>query len=623
MRLVILCIVLIVFRLAHPQQSAKKLNDSALSLYKNNPKDAIVLFNNSEKIALTNKDNIELARAKNGLGLVYRDLGQFEKAVIYSQEAVTITNDTLVRASALNNIGVSKRSLGNYEEALKYYLQALEIYGSLGLKSEEATVTNNIGMVYSYLNINDKAIEYHLKAKTVFEELNNKKGISEVYNNIAIIYANDGNLKKALSYFKYSLDIETELNDRKGIAESANNVGAVYYYLQKIDSALYYFNESAKIERSIGNFAGVGASYNNIAQVLLENKRAIEAKMYIDSAFYYATEYKVAVDHETALFNYSQYFEVTNDTEKALAYYKDYSKFRDSILNIETNSKVAQLEIEFQTEKKEKEILSQRADLAEKELDISKKNNYILGLVALAIVLGLIGYLFYNQQKLKNRQLKKENELKDALLEIETQNKLQEQRLRISRDLHDNIGAQLTFVISSLDNLKYGFKIPEKLGKKLQGISEFTTTTIYELRDTIWAMNKDAITFEDLETRISNFIDKANLAGQNINFDFSVDNEVDSQKTFSSVVGMNIYRIIQEAINNAMKYAEASKISVDITNANGKLKIRIKDDGTGFEVDKAELGNGLNNMKKRAIELNGELQITSKINEGTSIELIV
>ncbi|WP_439152577.1 tetratricopeptide repeat protein [Winogradskyella sp.] len=351
-------------------------------------------------------------------------VSEFEKAISYSQEVITITKDTLILASALNNIGASKRSLCAYEDALTNYLQALEVYTDLGMKSEEATVNNNIGMVYSYLNITDKAIDYHLKAKEAFEELNNKKGISEVYNNIAIIYANDGNLDKALDYFKYSLVIENQLDEKRGIAESANNVSTVYYYMQKIDSALYYFEESARIERSIGNFAGVGSSYNNIAQVLLENDRAKEAKSFIDSAYYYAKEYKVVVDHETALFNYSQFYEAINNKDKALAYYKDFSNFRDSILNIETNSKVAQLEIEYQTEKKEKEILSQRADIAEKELNLSNKNNYILGLGALAVVLGLLGYLFYNQQKLKNRQLKKENELKDALLKIETQNKL-------------------------------------------------------------------------------------------------------------------------------------------------------------------------------------------------------
>lgn len=80
--------------------------------------------------------------------------------------------------------------------------------------------------------------------------------------------------------------------------------------------------------------------------------------------------------------------------------------------------------------------------------------------MTLTFIIKLIGFLVYNQQKLKNRQLHKENELRDALIQIETQNRLQEQRLRISRDLRDNIGAQLTFIISSIDNLKYGFNLP-------------------------------------------------------------------------------------------------------------------------------------------------------------------
>lgn len=134
-----------------------------------------------------------------------------------------------------------------------------------------------------------------------------------------------------------------------------------------------------------------------------------------------------------------------------------------------------------------------------------------MGLGLVAILLSVLGYLLYNQQKLKNRQLQKESELKEALARIETQNKLQDQRLKISRDLHDNIGAQLTFIISSIENLQYGFEIKnEKLTKKLQDISAFTKETIYELRDTIWAMNKSEISLEDLQTRISNFVENAN-----------------------------------------------------------------------------------------------------------------
>lgn len=605
------------------QENAEKLNDSAMALYKQDPQKALLILQIALDVAHKNKKKSIVALSKNNLGIVYRDLGQFQKAKALSEEGLADARDELALASAYNNIGASNRSLGNYEEALIAYLKALDIYEKENAVIEQATVINNIGMVYSYLGMNSKAIENHLKAITIFEKKNDRKGMSDAYNNIAILYANDGELDKALNYFKNSLAIEISLKSQKGIAESVNNVGAVFYYMQEIDSAMAYFNQSASIERAIGNLAGVGASYNNMAQILLENGRVDDAKIYIDSAYHYANTSKAAVDIETALNMYSQYYEAKNDTKTALYYFKKYANLKDSLLNIETNSKVAKLEIEYQTEKREKEILSQRADLAEKELHLSKKNSYIVGLLGLAVVLTLIGLLFYNQQKLKNRQLQKENQLKDALIKIETQNRLQEQRLRISRDLHDNIGAQLTFIISSLDNLKYGFQLPDKLSAKLRFISEFTTTTIYELRDTIWAMNKNEISLEDLQIRISNFVEQANTASENVSFSFESDDGLNTGIKFSSVDGMNIYRIIQEAMNNALKYANAQYIAIKIESDSQLLKISISDDGKGFDSETVRMGNGINNMNKRANDIGAEISIESIKNKGTKVNIVL
>ncbi|GAA0740571.1 sensor histidine kinase [Gaetbulibacter jejuensis] len=609
------------FSIGFSQNNVAVLNDSAMDMYKTNPQKSIELLEKALTISEKNKVVNNIALSKNNLGIVKRDLGLFTEAKLLSTAALETSTDSIIIASAYNNVGACNRNLGLYEDALAAYVEALKIYDAKSMDSHRATVTNNIGTVYSYLGMNQQAIENHLKAKDIFEAEDNKKGMSEVYNSIAIIYANDGDLLKSLDYFKASLKLEEDLNSQKGIAESTNNVGAVYYYLEEIDSALLYFNKSVKAERAIGNQTGIGATYNNIADVLIENNRLEEAKVYLDSGYYYTRKAKSATDIETALHNYSQYYEAKKQPQKALEYYKSFTLFRDSILNIETNGKVAELEIQYQTEKKEKEILSQRADLAEKELDLSKKNNYILGLVALAIVLSLLGYLVYSQQKIKNRQLLRENQLKDALAKIETQSKLQDQRLRISRDLHDNIGAQLTFIISSLDNLKYGFKLPEKLGDKLKSISTFTSSTIYELRDTIWAMNKNEISIEDLQSRISNFIDKAHIASEGIEFNFNKGEHINDDLQFTSVEGMNIYRIIQESVNNAIKYAEATKITVEVNQVDDKLLVQVSDNGKGFDAQKVELGNGLNNMKKRAHEIDGELTVTSAEGNGTVIRL--
>ncbi len=163
--------------------------------------------------------------------------------------------------------------------------------------------------------------------------------------------------------------------------------------------------------------------------------------------------------------------------------------------------------------------------------------------------------------------------------------------------------------------------MPEKLDAKLHNISTFTRSTIYELRDTIWAMNKNEITFEDLQSRISNFVDKANLISEDISFEFKAEENTQKDLKLTSIEGMNIYRIIQEAVNNALKYAEASKIEVYINIIKNELNISILDNGKGFDLKTVELGNGINNMKKRAHDIHLEIQIESLPNDGTTIKL--
>ena len=298
-----------------------------------------------------------------------------------------------------------------------------------------------------------------------------------------------------------------------------------------------------------------------------------------------------------------------------------FSKDNHSILP--TNKKTEINNIKLNPES-EQQILVQRAELAEQNLITQKHYYQLFGLIALALIFGCIGYMFFYQQKLKNQQFQKENELKDALLKVETQSRLQEQRLSISQDLHDTIGAQLTFIISSIDNLKYGFDIQdEKLNHKLNSISDFTSDTIYELRDTIWAMNKKEITLEDLQSRISNYIDKAHLFDGKINFSFNIPSNVNLNRTFSSEEGINIYRIIRESIHNSLKHANPSQIYVKVSQNDRNLQVQVVDNGKGFNMDKVEKGNGLMNMQKRINEIGGQLHIDSQKNSGTKVSLLL
>jgi signal transduction histidine kinase len=131
-------------------------------------------------------------------------------------------------------------------------------------------------------------------------------------------------------------------------------------------------------------------------------------------------------------------------------------------------------------------------------------------------------------------------------------------------------------------------------------------------------MNSSAILFEDLKLRIMNFIEKAKKAQESIQFTFEIDADL-SRLELPSIVGMNVYRTIQESINNAIKYANAKQVDITIKSNGDQIDIKVSDDGIGFDIGDTSTGNGLLNMKKRIREIGGDFKLQSQIGEGTTV----
>lgn len=604
-------------------------NKIAFGYIFNDTDKALMVLEEGKKSAKTANFNFGLTELVNTHGIYMDVTGKSDSAAYYFKKALKMSRDfgfKNIESMCINNLGMFNWNRGNYNEALDYFFQSLKM--DEAQKSEKSTSTslNNIGLIYQEMNLNDKALEYHKKALKVREKYNLENEQIASHNNIGINLKDLGRIDEAIISYKKGLTIAKKLDNRIEYYKILDNLANAYYDKGNKELALETYLEALKKKENYnGDERGMLSTYNNIATLYNEKNLPKIAKNYVNEGFSLVKKYP-----EIELVSADLYLTVAESNymlgnyEQARKQKQTYIKLKDSIFSEKNAQKIADLEVKYETEKKEKEILIQRAEIAEQDLVIQKRNYQLYGLAFLTLILGLIGFLFYNQQKLKNNQLKKENDLKDALIKIETQNKLQEQRLRISRDLHDNIGAQLTFIISSIDNLKYGFDIKDKkLNHKLETISDFTSGTIYELRDTIWAMNKSEITFEDLQTRISNYIDKAHLYDSNIKFSFTVDNSVDTSKTFTSVEGMNIHRVIQEAIHNSLKYAEASWIKVEVIKEVSNLVFKISDNGKGFNSTSVKRGNGLTNMEKRIENIGGEIQINTKENQGTQIIVIV
>jgi len=645
MKYVLLAIGLFLSHVSFSQQVIKNI-DSALTVLSQQKADSSKAILYQEMAAHFNVMNLDSAKMfavdglalsrqlkfskgewmnLNMLGNYHERRTQYDSAMYYynlSLQIIEAENSDKGRATVYNNVAMVNIRKGDYDQALELMFKALRAEETIDNPTGIAQAYNNIGVGYYYLKDYDKATEYLLRALALQKELGNITGLQQGYNNVGAIFDFQEKYHDAIATYEKALSISRELGDRQLEAANLANIALAYSKLKDFERADLLFEQSIAVREAIDDKNGLAHSYTQFGESLRSQKRFALAEAYLTKGLKYAENNGLKLSKRETYGSLAELYLDLKEPKKEADMLRKYIAVSDTIIN-ETKAKaVEEFETKYETEKKEKDLAETRANLAESELSVKNKNNIIFGSLGLAIILGLLGYLFYNQQRLKNKQLTKEAELSNALAKIETQNRLQEQRLRISRDLHDNIGAQLTFIISSLDNLKFGFSdMGAALSKKLSGISSFTSDTIYELRDTIWAMNKSEISMEDLQARISNLIEKARLSTGKTSFHFNMDDSIANDRAFTSVVGMNVYRIIQEAINNSIKYAEASEISVHISEEDNHYTIITKDNGNGFDRTTTDAGNGLNNIKKRALDCKGTVEIISELGKGTSVHL--
>lgn len=528
----------------------------------------------------------------------------------------------LGEAESYSHLSLIYYTQGKYALDVQYSLKAIALYEKLKQKEKLALAYGELGYRMKRRDMKS-ALYYMQKAKRIAEQGHFTQPLLSIYNNYGVLKEMQQSLDSALYFYQKGLRLKESIRDSVGLPYSLNNIAGVYLLRGEFTQAKPLFERALDIRMRRDDRAGIMESYSCFGDFYLMQNKPQEAVGWYQKSLSEAQKQGYIDFIQKSHKAISECFEMMGNSVLALKHYKAYNQYKDSLVNTQTNDKIAELEVRFQTNEKEKEIIQHKNELLEKNIEVRNARYQMAGLGLVALFVSLLGYLFYRQQKLRIRQQHQEFELKTAMAQIETQNKLQEQRLNISRDLHDNIGAQLTFIISSVDNLKYAFDIQNpKLSGKLDNIGAFTQSTIVELRDTIWAMNAHDLTFEDLRARMMNFIEKAQTAQEQTQIIFDIDPALDSI-VLSSVLGMNVYRTMQEAVNNSLKYARASQIYIQVQKTENGFSMNIQDNGCGFDPEQVVRGHGLQNMQQRIEQIGGQWSIDSHIQKGTRISLLI
>jgi len=203
--------------------------------------------------------------------------------------------------------------------------------------------------------------------------------------------------------------------------------------------------------------------------------------------------------------------------------------------------------------------------------------------------LALISFFgIYRRQRLKQELLNKEMILKEQRAQQEMQEKIQSERLRLSRDLHDSLGAELTLISSKADSEAY---VRDDASKgSFEQIGEISRNASNILRDTIWAIRKDTLDVEEFVGKLMQFIHRRQ-GSLNIQFVNQIKEEVQLTPSQS----LNLFRVCQECIHNTIKHAKAHVMKIEMRTNKGQIEIDLADDGVGMG-DKYLDGYGLNNI---------------------------
>ncbi|MFY7989323.1 MAG: tetratricopeptide repeat-containing sensor histidine kinase [Fluviicola sp.] len=547
-----------VSKLKDPALQAQVLSDWSISYYNKGAYDSVLLLmKKAMPLAIKSGDEILIAKVYNKRALAHFELGSFELALQENIKALRVFEKVgaLPQVAQLEiNIGVIYEKTRNFSEAEIYYTQALKTATELNDHNILSSVYGNLGVLFMKQHKYEKANEMYFKCIEYIDKKSQLHFLCIVYQNIGVNFRNKGDIKNGLNYYLKARSIAEQLKSKSAMAPILSNIGQCYMDLKDFEKSESYLIQSLELAKEIRSYPELRNSYKGLTR--LEHLRG----------------------------NY----------EKADGYFDQYIEFQDSIYSEKNNRALNEISVKYKTEKKEKELLKERLRSSS-----FKSWSWILGLSFVSALLGILLILLRRTSEKRRLELKR---LQD--LEFE--------RMRISRDLHDNIGAELTFITSKLD-LKAATTARSEEQKELNELATLSRGASVLLRETIWSIRQDSIGKNDLLEKMVQFAERCDV---NNTIKIVAATEYYNDQTIESSKALHLYRIAQETINNSIKYANPSELKILFTED----ALEIVDNGCGFDTSNYNPGYGILNIKQRAEEMGAQFILTSSKN-GTIVRI--
>lgn len=569
----------------------------------------------------SNKDANELAFTLNdssGIAITFWDLAHFyhqrnieDSAYYYYNEAQKIyelNGNNLNSAKLLINMAIIQKNVKDFTGSEVTTVQAINVLKPLKLHYQLYRAYNNLGTVFSELEEYSLALQYYGSAAYHLEKSQRNDQFYSLWNNIGVVYHNVENYRKAIEHFEKALNYGDNLSNSDPRMHAMLLDNRAYARLKfgdttEVQEQLF---KALKIREEVGHEAGITINQLHLAEYFLEKHDTISGAGYALAA----KELSQNSENMRDLLESLRILSATSD-ENSLDYAKQYIRINDSLQKIERTTRNKFARIRFETD----EYIIETEQLNQRILWIT--STAVGGFVILVLLLVIRDQR--SKGKLANQKNKANQEIYNLILAQQKnyEEGREKEKQYISRELHDGILGKLFGVRLSLDSLNEedNQEAKEKRFtyiKEIQKIAE-------EIRLISHRLRKSSIVDVDFQIVLEELIEKQ-IQGK-VKFNLEMDQAIDWEKVENDVK-INLYRILQETINNIHKHAEATKANVQILQKNDLLILNVNDNGKGFNYKETSKGIGLKNIEDRTNSIKGKVSFKSS-GKGSFMQLTI
>jgi signal transduction histidine kinase len=521
-------------------------------------------------------------------------------------------NDTLL-SDAFNVLGMAHARNGQPDEAVSYYLKSLEINERLAYSRATRTVLNHLAILYKNLEKYELAQKYAQRSLQMSQEAGNQEDIGIALNTLGTIYYRMKENEKALNIHLEALEIREKIGNDRWTASSLGSVGNALGRLERDEEALGYYKRALEKFRLINNLYEEGNTLANIGSSFLNLEKPDSAIHYLLQAEKMGNLHSDLHLKEVIDVQLMSYYEQIKDYKKALEYANKSRSLHDSLVNLETTNRISELEVKYQTEQKEKQIAIQALALERKESELVARQRLIMILIISSIAL-LFFFLFFIQRSKRKAQAEKDAALirerdKGTRAVLIAQ---EEERKRISRDLHDGVGQQLSGLKMAFQDLSLKLESEgSERSEEMKKLSAILSESADEVRFISHQMMPKALTELGLVEALTDMLEKS-LGTNNIPYEF---NHFGLEERPEEQVEITLYRVAQELINNILKHSGANEVNIQLLRRRKFIVLIVEDNGKGLNSVESD-GHGLWNIKSRLNTLKGEVNFEQGPHQG-------